>query len=254
MAAPLYDTIGHGYAARRQEDPDLVARILAALGPARSVVNVGAGAGSYEPHDRPVIAVEPSAVMVAQRPPERPAVRGKADALPLHDASVDAAMTVISLHHWHPEQQRGVAELCRVARDTVVIVTIDPVVSGQMWLMADYLPEVRDLDHEIFTPPERIAGWLDRPCEIDVVPVSRHTPDHTLMSFWAHPERVLEADARAATSGFARQAPEVVERVVAAVRADLASGAWDARHGHLRELEHFDAGLRVIRAHRRGVH
>jgi SAM-dependent methyltransferase len=245
-----YDRIGAGYAGRRHEDPALARRIEAALGPARTVVNVGAGAGSYEPRDRIVIAVEPSAVMAAQRPPERPAIRGSADALPLHDASVDAALAVLSLHHWHPHGARGVRELCRVARDTVVIVTVDPQVSGRMWLMADYLPEVRTLDLEIFPPLDVLASWLDGEVTIETVPVGRDTPDHTLLSFWAHPERVLDPAARAATSGFARQPEHVVRRVVDAVEQDLASGAWDARHGALRGLEAFDAGLRLVRARR----
>lgn len=241
-----YDRIGSGYAARRREDPGLMRRIASALGDARSVVNVGAGAGSYEPRDRAVIAVEPSHVMVAQRDPARPAVRGSAQALPLHDESVDAAMTVLSLHHWHPEQRQGVREMCRVARDVVVIVTIDAAVSARVWLMADYLHEVRELDLRIFPAPEAVAGWLDRPASIEVVPVHRDTPDHTLLSFWAHPERVLDARARAATSGFARQPPEVVRRVVDAVAADLRDGSWDRRHGALRGLEEYDAGLRLI--------
>ena len=246
--AVLYDGIGRGYAGRRREDPRLKAGILRALGSARSVVNVGAGAGSYEPGDRAVIAVEPSAVMVGQRRSGHAVVRGMAQALPLRDGAVDGAMTVLSLHHWVPHQERGVREMCRVARGPVVIVTIDAEVSGRMWLMADYLHEVRDLDHRIFPPPERVASWLsrDREVQLEVVPVARETPDHTLLSFWAHPERVLDRDARAATSGFARQPPEVVERVVAAVEADLASGRWDERHGHLRALDQYDAGLRLL--------
>lgn len=206
--AVLYDRIGLGYAARRREDPDLLARILRALGDARSVVNVGAGTGSYEPADRTVIAIEPSVAMVRQRAPERPAVRASAEALPLHDQSVDAAMTVLSLHHWHPHQEAGVREMCRVARDEVVIVTIDAEVSARMWLLADYLHEVRELDLAIFPAIDAIVSWIDRPAQVDVIEVSRETPDHTLMSFWAHPERVLDAEARAVTSGFARQTTE----------------------------------------------
>src|SRR4051812_6372531 len=149
-----YDRIGRGYAGTRREDPQLRARIHAALGGARTVVNVGAGAGSYEPRDRHVIAVEPSDVMAAQRPPElAPAIRAGAEALPLHDASVDAAMAVITLHHWDRGRERGVRELRRVARGPVVIVTFDPEVSGEMWLMADYLPEVAELDRRIFPSP-----------------------------------------------------------------------------------------------------
>jgi SAM-dependent methyltransferase len=210
---------------------------------------VGAGPGSYEPDDREVIAVEPSAVMASQRPDGGArVVRAVAGAIPLPDGRVDAAMTVLSMHHWHPHQEAGVREMCRVARKQIVIVTIDPEVSGRMWLMADYLHEVADLDHQIFPPPETVCTWLDRAATVEVVPVSRDTPDWALVSFWAHPERVLDEGARNATSGFARQPAEVVDRVVAGVARDLQSGAWDERHGALRNLTEYDAGLRIIKA------
>jgi SAM-dependent methyltransferase len=241
-----YDRIGTGYAQTRREDPSLRAHIEAALGDARTVVNVGAGTGSYEPRDRVVLAVEPSAVMAAQRPRDRPALRASAGALPLHDASVDAAMAVLTIHHWDTEREAGVRELRRVARGPVVIATIDAEVSAAMWLMADYLPEVAELDRRIFPSLAQLAGWLGGDVRIETVPIRRDTPDWTLMSFWAHPERVLDEAARNNTSGFARMTPAVVERVVDAVRRDLESGAWDARHGRLRTLDAFDAGLRLV--------
>jgi len=246
-AAIRYDRIGSGYARTRREDPDVRRRIHEALGDARTVVNVGAGAGSYEPDDRHVIAIEPSDVMAAQRPGHRaPAICAFADALPLRDASVDAAMTVLSLHHWDDGQERGVRELRRVARGPVVILTFDAAVSSAMWLVADYVPEIAELDRRIFATPETVASWLGRETEITVVPIARDTPDWTLGAFWAHPERVLDADARAATSGLARMSDAVIERVDRALRADLASGRWDARNGHLRELDAYDAGMRLI--------
>jgi SAM-dependent methyltransferase len=245
--SPRYDRIGEGYARHRRPDPGFAAAIEAALGDARTVVNVGAGAGSYEPADRHVIAIEPSDVMAAQRPAHlAPAIRATAGRLPLRDASVDAAMAVLTLHHWDYEQEQGVRELRRVARGPVVLLTIDPRVSGATWMMADYLPEVADLDNAIFPLPEILADWLGGAVTIDALPVPRDTPDHTLLSFWAHPERVLDAEARAATSGFARMQPAIVDRCVAAVARDLASGAWDARHGHLREVDAYDAGLRLV--------
>lgn len=244
---PRYDQIGQGYAQTRREDPRFYQRILAALGDARSVVNVGAGAGSYEPRDRQVLAVEPSDVMAAQRPPTAAlAIRAFAHDLPLRDHSTDAAMAILSLHHWDEQQQRGVQELRRVARDAVVILTYDPRVSGAMWLMAEYLPEVAELDHRIFPWPERIAEWLGGEVTVEQVPIPADTPDWMLGSFWAHPERVLDAQARAATSGFARMSEAVVERVVGALARDLADGSWEARHGHLRELAEYDVGLRLI--------
>jgi SAM-dependent methyltransferase len=242
-----YDAIGQTYARTRREDPRIAARLAAALGDARTVVNVGAGTGSYEPADRHVIAIEPSAVMIAQRPVERvPAIQASAGALPLLDGSVDAGLAILTIHHWDAEREAGVRELRRVASGPVVILTYDPAVSGEMWLMRDYLPEVAALDDAIFPAPELVASWLGGAVTIEPVPIARDTTDWTLGSFWAHPDRVLDADARAGTSGFARMDPEVVDRVVAAVERDLATGVWDARHGHLRELEEHDVGLRLI--------
>src|SRR6187397_3005370 len=248
MSRPArYDQIGEGYALTRREDPRISAAIRNALGEARSVVNVGAGAGSYEPDDRYVIAVEPSDVMAAQRPPTiPPALRASAADLPLRDNSTDATMAILTIHHWDDELERGIQEMRRVARDTVVILTYDPLVSGEMWLMADYLPEVAELDRRIFPAPELVAGWLGGRTRIEVVPIPRDTPDWMLGSFWAHPERVLDDRARNATSGFARLDASVVQRVVQDVRRDLESGVWDERHGHLRKLDAFDAGLRLV--------
>ena len=248
-----YETIGRSYAATRREDPRIARRIHEALGDARSVVNVGAGTGSYEPVDRYVIAVEPSDVMAEQRPPSRvPAIRASAGELPLRDRSVDAAMAVLTLHHWDDAQERGVRELRRVARDRVVILTYDASVSGRMWLMADYLPEVAALDERIFPSPDALTGWLGGAVEVQTLPISRDTSDWMLGSFWAHPERVLDERARANTSGFARMPDDVVQRVVSSLRRDLEDGSWDARHGELRTLDEHDVGLRLIIARRAG--
>ena len=247
VASARYDRIGRGYASTRREDPRLARQIDEALGHARTVVNVGAGAGSYEPRDRHVVAIEPSDVMAAQRPPQlAPAIAASAGRLPLRDRSVDAAMAVLTLHHWDAELEPGVRELRRVARDVVVIVTYDAEVSGRMWLMAEYLREVARMDHRIFPSIDRLVAWLGGDAEVRAVPIPRDTPDWTLGSFWAHPERVLDASARAATSGFARMDPAVVAQVVDSVGRDLASGAWDRRHGELRHANSFDAGLRLI--------
>jgi SAM-dependent methyltransferase len=246
-----YDDIGAGYARTRREDPRLRARIHAALGGAKSIVNVGAGAGSYEPRDRHVVAIEPSDVMAAQRPPElAPAIRASAGSLPLRDASVDAAMAILTLHHWDAEQERGVRELRRVARGPVVILTYDAEVSARMWLVADYLTEVAALDCAIFPPIDRLCEWLGSRDGADVsvtpVPIPRDLSDWMLGAFWAHPERVLDPGARNATSGFARMSTEVIERVVGDLTRDLADGTWDRRHGALRELDEYDAGLRLV--------
>ncbi|UGS37919.1 class I SAM-dependent methyltransferase [Capillimicrobium parvum] len=247
MSPARYDAIGRGYSGTRREDPALRAQLHAALGDARTVVNVGAGAGAYEPRDRHVVAIEPSDVMAAQRPRElAPAIRATADALPLRDASVDAGLSVLSLHHWDAGQERGVHELRRVARGPVVLLTFDRDVSGAMWLVADYVPEIAALDRRIFPPMDVLARWLGGDVRVEVVPISRDTPDWTLGAFWAHPERVLDPVARANTSGFARMPTPIVERAVAALERDLADGTWDDRHGDLRELDEFDAGMRML--------
>jgi SAM-dependent methyltransferase len=247
MPDTRYDAIGAQYATTRREDPRIAALIHAALGDARTIVNVGAGAGSYEPRDRDVLAIEPSEVMIAQRDPRLPpAIIGGAYPLPLVDRSMDAAMAILTIHHWDDDQQRGVREMRRVARGPVVILTFDPEVSARMWLMADYFPEVAELDRRTLPRPDTIANWLQGDITIREVPIPRDTPDWSLGSFWAHPERVLDARARNSTSGFARMPAEVVNRVVEAVARDLQDGTWDARHGHLRELEEYDAGLRLL--------
>jgi hypothetical protein len=128
----------------------------------------------------------------------------------------------------------------------VLVLTYDPRVSGAMWLVADYLPEVAALDRRIFPFPEELAAWLGGHVVVETVPIPRDTPDWMLGSFWAHPERVLDPAARAATSGFARMSAAVVDRVVADVARDLASGRWDARHGALRSRDAYDAGLRLV--------
>jgi SAM-dependent methyltransferase len=178
------------------------------------------------------VAVEPSDVMAAQRPVAlAPALRAEARALPLRDNSVDAAMAILTVHHWDRDQERGVRELRRVARAAVVILTYDAEVSARMWLLADYLPELARLDRESFPSLESIASWLGGRTTITPVPIPRDSTDWMLGSFWAHPERVLDLRARNATSGFARMDPDVVTRVVNALRCDLATGAWDRRYG-----------------------
>lgn len=242
-----YDEIGYEYSLTRREDPYIAAVIGRALGEARSVANIGAGTGSYEPQDRYVVAVEPSDVMALQRPSTlAPAIRASAGDLPLRDSSVDAAMAVLTIHHWDDELEAGIREMRRIARDTVAILTFDPVVTSQMWLVADYLPEVADLDRKTCPRPEQIIDWLGGKGRSEVVPIPRDTPDWMLGSFWGHPERVLDERARKATSGFARMSESVTERVVNAVRRDLASGVWEKRHGHLRLLDLFDVGLRLV--------
>lgn len=241
-----YDVIGTGYARRRAADPRIAAAIDAALGDARTVVNVGAGTGSYEPVDRPVTAVEPSVAMALQRPGHLPAaVLGVAESLPLADGSADAALAVLTVHHW-TDQARGLGELRRVARRRVVVLTVDPDVEARMWLFREYAPEIIQRDRREFPSPAQLASWLGVPVTSTVVPVPSDCADGFLLAFWSRPEAVLDPVARGATSGFARMDPSHEQRAVRRLREDLRSGAWDARHGHLRALAELDAGLRLV--------
>ncbi|MEZ5209192.1 MAG: class I SAM-dependent methyltransferase [Acidimicrobiales bacterium] len=245
MGDARYDAIGHGYAANRREDPELRARIWAALGDSRTVVNVGAGAGSYEPPDRHVIAIEPSDVMAAQRLADRvPALRGSATPLPLRDDAADAAMAILTIHHWDDELEAGVRELRRVARGPVVIVTFDASVSAEMWLLADYAPEMTALDAS-FPSMDELASWLGGTVQVE--PILTGATRRT--GRWRRSGRTRSGCStrrRAATSGFARLDPEVCARVVADVERDLHDGTWDARHGELRTLAAYDAGMRLV--------
>lgn len=240
-----YDAIGSGYAAHRRPDARIAAAILDALGDARTVVNVGAGTGSYEPVDRPVIPIEPSTTMARQRPETlAPAVLGVAERLPLADDTVDAAMAVLTMHHWS-DVQRGLSELVRVARRRVVLLTIDPEVEADMWLLRDYVPEMLVQDRLDFPSMQDLAGAL-RGIRVVDVPVPADCTDGFLLSFWSRPETVLNPSVRAATSGFARLDDQLEAAAVARLERDLASGAWDAAHGHLRTMSDLDVGLRLV--------
>jgi SAM-dependent methyltransferase len=185
--------------------------------------------------------------MAAQQPSRRrPVVRASADALPFHDDAFDAAMAILSVHHWDDAQVKGLAELRRVAGGPVLVVTVDIGVCGDMWLMRDYLPEIAELDRRIFPPLDQLGSWMGGDVSVEVMPITADTPDSHLASYWAPPERVLDADARNATSGFARMPEHVVQRAVAQLRHDLESGVWDRRNGHLWSRDECDVGLRLL--------
>lgn len=243
MAAALYDSIGQGYSARRQPDPRLARLIHEALGDSRSVINVGAGAGSYEPTGRVVTAVEPSAAMIAQRPAgSAPAVQASAECLPFADASFDAAMAVLTVHHWQ-DQTAGLAELRRVARNRVVIVTFDPA-HPRNWL-EDYLPGLRRLDEAKMPPMDSYAEALG-PVEISPLPVPHDCRDGFLHAFWRRPHAYCDPAVRAAMSSFSLL--DECEAGLERLAQDLASGAWHARYGHLLDLAEWDAGYRLVLA------
>lgn len=251
VAQPLYDGIGRGYRRQRTPDARLAAAIAAALGRASSVTNVGAGTGSYEPGDRYVVAVEPSGVMIAQRAASAaPAVQARAEALPFADRSFDAAMGVLTLHHWS-DAGAGLAECARVARERVVVVTWDPASDG-FWLVQEYFPEIVAHDRLVFPALDTIAAALGAAGldEIDVrrLSVPADCSDGFLGAYWRRPERYLDPAVRAGMSSFARvrdAAPGL-----ARLAADLASGAWGRRHAALAGRDALDAGYRIVVARR----
>lgn len=241
MTNPLYDTIGSGYARLRRPDPRIAAQVQEALGGARTVVNVGAGTGSYEPAGRRVVAVEPSTVMVRQRPPgSAPAVRAVAEALPFADGAFDAAMAVLTLHHW-PDWRRGLAEMRRVARGPVAIFTWDPEHEG-FWL-ADYFPEVWEIDRPRFPRHAALAEVLG-PLEVRPVPVPADCTDGFFGAYWRRPEAYLDPAVRGAISVLA-DVPATDPRL-ARLAADLADGTWEHRHGAVRDAAELDLGYRLI--------
>ncbi len=241
----FYEDVGRGYARTRVQDPRIAAAIHAALGDARSLVNVGAGAGNYEPTDREVVAVEPSAVMRAQRPPgAAPVIDAAAEDLPFADDAFDAAMAVLSDHHWS-DQPRGLAELRRVARHTVVLFTWDPAYVFDSWLVRDYFPAFARL-----IPPgyelAQTARALRRDATIAPVPIPHDCRDGFLHAYWRRPEAYLEPRVRAGISVFARLGPAGFEPGLERLRRDLDDGTWRARNAALLELDELDLGYRLV--------
>lgn len=240
-----YDIIGRSYASFRRPDPRIAACIEAALGDARTVANIGAGTGSYEPAGRTVIAVEPSEVMIRQRPAgAAPCVRGSAEALPLDTGSVDAAMAILSVHHWN-DLERGLGEMARVARTRVVLLTWVPD-SPPFWLTTDYFPEIGAHDRTIFPASVALAAMVERlvgPVQMAPVPIPHDCVDGLLCAYWRRPECYLSAEVRSAMSSFARIE---AEPGLARLRADLASGRWTEQHGALLTADALDLGYRIV--------
>jgi len=242
-----YDRIGRAYARQRRSDPRIASAIDAALNGATSILNVGAGTGSYEPDGRDVIAVDPSAVMLAQRRGgAAPAVRARAEALPFADAAFDAVLAVLTVHHWS-DQVGGLRECSRVARDRVVLFTFDPASDG-FWLTQDYFPEFMARDREQFPSIDAITNAFGAEARVVTVPVPipRDCADGFLGAFWARPAAYLDAPVRECISSFAGRD---VRAGLARLRADLTDGTWSARYGHLLGLDALDIGYRLVSAH-----
>lgn len=245
MSRAAYDEIGVNYSDFRRADPRIEARVWEALGDARSVVNVGAGTGSYEPLDREVIAVEPSPLMIAKRPKDAaPALQGVAEALPLDDASVDAAMATLTIHHWS-DVGAGLAEMRRVARKRIVLLTIDAKKNAEIWTLAEYFPQAMALEEEAMPSIASLNASLPG-ATIEIVPMPSRCRDEFTSALWDRPELFLEPATLRASSLWHRLTPDVIERGQKRLRADLESGRWDEAHGHLRNLPELDIGLRLV--------
>jgi SAM-dependent methyltransferase len=240
----LYDRIGRSYAARRRPDPRIAAALAQALGAAQSVVNVGAGTGNYEPTDRRVVAVEPSAVMIAQRGKSAaPVVRAVAEALPFAAGAFDAAQALLTVHHW-ADLGRGLAELRRVAR-RVVVFTHDAAALGDFWLIRDYLPEIMPDVARSMPPVSAIARALDT-ADVRIVPVPFDCHDGFLCAYWHRPEAYLDPVVRAGISCFPALPPTVVDAALRRLADDLATGAWQARNQGLSAATAMDFGYRLV--------
>jgi SAM-dependent methyltransferase len=245
----LYDRIGQTYTGTRHPDPRIAAAIWDALGDARTVLNVGAGAGAYEPPDREVVALEPSEVMIAQRPPgAAPVVRGRAEELPFADGSFDAVMAVLSDHHW-TDRRRGFAELRRVACARVVLFNANPGEADLFWLTTEYLPEFLEL---IPPPYRRRNAWaaelrsaLGAVRRVGV-PIPHDCTDGFYGAYWRRPEAFLDASVRRGISVFAQLSSGAVDRAIEALGADLETGRWRDRHRELLEMDDLHLGYYVI--------
>jgi SAM-dependent methyltransferase len=241
----LYDTIGATYSVTRRTEPRIAAQVWAALGDARTVLNVGAGTGSYEPADRDVTAVEPSALMRARRPAgAAPCLAAAAESLPFEDQSFDAAMAFATVHHWQ-DPIAGLREMRRVAR-RVVVFTHDTSYSewlGRFWLTRDYLPEVADLlaGRPSVTELAAAIGARKEP-----VLIPWDCADGFFEAYWRRPEAYLDESVRRGVSVWVRVGPEAEQRALRGLRADLASGRWAERNRDLVDLAEAELGLRLL--------
>ncbi len=242
MQTPLYDRIGQGYSRVRRADPRIQRAIDDALGDARSIVNVGAGVGAYEPADRDLIAVEPAAEMRAQRPASAaPCLDAVAEELPLADASVDLAMAIYTDFHWR-DRRRGVAEMLRVSRSGIVLLSVDRDTSARYWLFRDYFPAA----NELFAPVSAVTSLIPGPVEVSTVPIPQDCEDGFVHAFWKRPHLLLDPAVHGAMAVFASLPAGQLETGLGRLRADLVSGRWQERNHELDSLEALDLGHRLI--------
>jgi len=244
MPQALYDHIGGTYTSTRHPDARITAAIMRALDDAKTVVNVGAGAGAYEPADRPIVAVEPSLHMIRQRAAgTAPVIQASAEALPFRDHLFDAALALLTLHHW-TDWRRGFDEMRRVA-DRLVVFTVEPGDVGNFWLTDAYFPEIVELDRSRCPSVADLVRHVGD-CRVDHIAIPHDCADGFLAAYWRRPEAYLDPRVRAGISGFALLDQDVATRGVARLKADLESGAWEERFGHIRRLEALDVCYRLL--------
>lgn len=244
-----YDRIGIGYSEGRRPDRRIAAQVEAALGDARTVLNVGAGAGSYEPLDREVTAVEPSAEMIAQRPPgAAPVVQASAEELPFGDGSFDTAMAIVSDHHWS-DRAAGLREMRRVARRRVLLLNADPGLARRFWLTRDYLPGFIELIPGRYRRAgywrQELQGLLGE-VEVRAVPVPHDCDDGFYQAYWRRPRAYLDRRVRNGISVFHQLAQAEVTAAMGRLERDIDRGIWNERHRDLRERPALDVGLRLV--------
>jgi SAM-dependent methyltransferase len=236
-----YDVIGANYRELRKPDPRIARVIHDALGPAGTVLNVGAGTGSYEPADRSVTAVEPSGEMIRKRPPSAARViQASAESLPLDDKSFDASMAILTIHHW-PDKEAGLREMRRATRGRIVLLTFDP--AQRPWL-TDYLPELAALDAAQMPAMSDYERWLG-PVRVTPVLVPHDCSDGFLYAYWRRPAAYLDPHVRSGSSSFFAIG-EAAETGLQRLRRDLETGIWEERYAALLTLDEYDAGYRLV--------
>jgi len=241
-----YEQPGIQYAAQRRTDPRIAAHIQTALNNANTIINIGAGAGSYEPTDRYVVAVEPSASMRAQRIANNkmPAINATAASLPFDDNAFDAAMAMVTVHHW-PHLQQGLQEIRRVTKEQMIIMTFDPDALHLFW-NAQYFPELIEVERQRYPTIETLTRILGGNCEVQSIPIPLDCVDGFQEAYYGRPEAFLQPQVRKSQSAWGFLQPGVEERLVQSLADELHSGEWDRKYGHYRTQSEFTGALRLI--------
>jgi SAM-dependent methyltransferase len=246
----LYDSIGRSYANTRQPDPRIAALIRSAIGDATSMLNIGAGTGSYEPADVPTIAIEPSWAMISQRANAVPCIQAVAERLPIPDRAFDCALASLTVHHW-TDFAAGLAEMRRVSARQVFFTWDADFYSGSFWLDRDYRPDSAVHSPTLVSMKDIVAAY-EGAVDVVKVPVPSDCIDGFAAAYWNRPEAYLDARVQAGISWFALADQSAVAASIARLAADLDSGAWDQQYGYLRDLEAYDFGYRLVVAGRLG--